>query len=430
MNRSFNSKYDIVNFMRIKADANHIQRVAIIILLALITLSFFHSPGQGDVGFWLKWIKTVDTHGPLMTFESRERSPLGSEAVQEGYPPFMSFISFSTAKLAHLFSIDYLTALKLSLTIFLFSASFIFWTWTRDFFVTAIFHFSLLVNSIMLVYIDIYFVPTLILSLWAIKERNLKAFTIFFSVSCLIKWQPIIIAPFILLYILNINKIAEWKEINFKGIAFNVLSPLIIIVIITFSLFGMPFLKSFTSAVTEPYLSGDALNFGWIMTYFLHVFFPDKFGYLINGEANYIMTTSLKLMLLPKLLFFISYATAFLAFFRKEKNFENLIYYSLIGFLAYFIFNTGVHENHLFIAAILAVILFFINREYVMASAFIIIMSNVNLIIFFGTDGKGLGFSRVAGVDITLLFSLLNVVFFLFFWKSACLQWKSTCMTS
>ncbi|MBI4707810.1 MAG: hypothetical protein HY761_07805 [Candidatus Omnitrophica bacterium] len=380
--------------MQINADTTYVQRAVLIILLALITLSFFHSPGQGDVRFWLKWIETVDAHGPFMSFESRERTSLGLEALQEAYPPFASLISFSTAKLSHMFSTDYFTALKISLTFFLFLSSFIFWIWTRDFFITAIFHFSLLLNSVMLVYIDIYFVPTLILSLWAIKERNLKAFTIFYSISCLIKWQPIIISPFILLYILNIKKAAEWKQIDFKGITFSVLSPLILIVIITFSLFGMPFLKSFASAVTEPYLSGDALNFGWIMTYFLHVFFPDKFGYLIEGEANYIMTTSLKLMLIPKLLFFISYAIAFLAFFKKEKSFENLIYYSLVGFLAYFIFNTGAHENHLF--------------------------------IIFGTDGKGLGFSRVAGVDITLLFSLLNVVFYLLIWNRACFKWNRT----
>ncbi len=410
-------------------DTNYVQRVVLIVLLILITLSYFHSPGQGDVRFWLKWIESVDAHGPFMSFESPERTPLGIESVQEPYPPFASLISFSTAKMSHLFSTDYFTALKLSLTLFLFLSSFIFWIWTRDFFITAIFHFSLLLNSVMLVFIDIYFVPTLILSLWSLKERKMTAFTIFYSVSCLIKWQPIIIAPFILLYILNIKKTAEWKEIDYRGIVINVLSPMIIIVITTFSLFGMPFLKSLASAVTEPYLSGNALNFGWIMTYFLQVFFPDKVGPLIEGEARYIMTASLKLVLLPKLLFFFSYAAAFLAFFKKEKSFENLIYYSLVGFLAYFIFNTGAHENHLFVTTILAVILVFLNREHLMISLYIIIMSNLNLIIFFGTDGKGLGFSRVVGVDITLLFSLLNVVFYLLIWNRACLKWNRTSIT-
>lgn len=410
--------------MHIKADTHYVQRTALIILLALVTLSFFHSPGQGDVRFWLKWMETVEDRGPLVSFETRERSPLSSDAVQEGYPPFISFISFGAVKLSHLFSTDYFTALKLSLTIFLFLSSFIFWRWTRNFFITVIFHFSLMVNSLMLVYIDIYFVPTLLISLWALKERNLTAFTIFYSVSCLIKWQPIILAPFILLYVLNVERISELRTIDFKAIALKVLSPAAVIIIITFALFKMPFLKSLSSAVTEPYLSGNALNFGWIMTYLLHVFFPDKFGNLINGEAGYIMTTSLKLMLLPKLLFFIFFAAAFLSFFKREKSFENFIHYSLTGYLSYFFFNTGAHENHLFIATILAVILFFLNREYVMTSAFVIIMSNLNLVIFYGTDGKALGFSRVVGVDLTFLFSLLNVAFFLLIWSTACLKWK------
>ena len=408
--------------MQIKADTHHVKRVALIIFLVLITLSFFHSPGTGDVRFWLQWIETVDTHGPLASFESREGSSLGLDAVQEAYPPFISLISFCTAKLSYLFATDYFTGLKISLTLFLFLSSFIFWIWTRDFFITTIFHFSLLLNSVMLVYIDIYFVPTLILSFWALKERNMKVFAIFYSISCLIKWQPIIVAPFILLYILNSKKIADWKEIDLKALSLNVLLPVIIVLIITFSLFKMPFLKSFTSAVTEPYLSGDALNFGWIMTYFLHVFFPDKFGYLIEGEAQYIMTTSLKLMFIPKLIFFSFYTITFLSFLKQEKSFENLIYYSLIGFLSYFIFNTGVHENHLFMATILALILFFLNRDYFITSFFIIIMSNVNLLIFFGTDGRGLGFSRVVGIDITIIFSILNVVFFLLIWNSACLK--------
>lgn len=408
--------------MKINADKYDSSSIVVVILFALITLSFFHSPGQGDVRFWLKWIETVDASGPIVSFETKERSPLGSESVQEGYPPFISFISLSTAKLSHICSIDYFAALKLTLTIFLFISSLIFWIWTKDLFTTVILHFSLLVNSLMLVYIDIYYVPSLLMSFWAIKKRNMTAFTVFYSISCLIKWQPIIIAPFLLLYVLNVKKIAELKDVDFKTLTLNVLLPLAIITIITLSIFKMAFLKSLSSAVTEPYLSGNALNFGWIMTYLLHVFFPDKFGHLIGGEANYIITSSLKLMLLPKLLFFSIYTATFLSFLKREKSFENLIHYSLIGFLAYFIFNTGAHENHLFIATILAAILLFLNRKYLMTSAFIIIMSNLNLIIFYGLDGKGLGFSRVVGVDTTLLFSLLNVVFFLFIWSKACLK--------
>lgn len=400
--------------MQIKADIGYMQRVTLIILFALITLSFFYSPGTGDVKIWIKWIKVVDASGP---FE-------GFKAIQWDYPPLVAVIMFLIAKTAHIFSIDFFTALKLALALFLAVTSLIFWIWTRNPLITAIAHFSLLWNSLMLGYIDIFFAPFLVLSLWALKESKMATFTIFYSIACLIKWQPIIIAPFILLYILNISKISELKKIDYKTLMLNVLLPISIITIITIALFKTPFLMSFASAVNELYLSGDALNFGWIFTYLIRVFYPESFGPLIEGQATYIITRTLKVTIIPKILFFIFYATTFLSFFKREKGFESLIHYSLLGFLAYFTFNTGVHENHLFVPAVLAVILFFLNREHLVTSAYILIMSNINLIIFFGIDGMELKFSRVIGIDITLLLSLLNVVFFLLIWYAECLQRK------
>jgi len=401
-------------FYQMNADTNYVQRVVLIVLLSLITLSFFHSPGTGDVKYWLQWMKIYDTQGPFMGFET----------TQWDYPPFSSIILFGTARMSHLFSTDYFTSLKLSLTLFLVISSIIFWVWTRDFFITVILHLSLLLNSVLLVYIDIFFAPWFILALMAIKERRMTAFTIFYSIACLIKWQPIVIAPFLLLYILNIKQITDIKEIDLKVLLINILLPFSVIILITLLLYKMYFLMSFITGVTTKYLSGDALNFSWIMTYFLHVFYPDIFGPLKDGQSGFLITSSLKVLTIPKALFLIFYTGVFLSFLKQNKTFENLIYYSLIGYLAYFIFNTGVFENHLFLASILAVILFFLNKEHLMISIFIIIMSNLNLIIFFGTDGKGLSFSRVVGVDITLLLSLLNVAFFLLIWNSACLKWK------
>jgi heme/copper-type cytochrome/quinol oxidase subunit 3 len=58
------------------------------------------------------------------------------------------------------------------------------------------------------------------------------------------------------------------------------------------------------------------------------------------------------------------YAVAVFAFMKREKTLTNLIRYSLAGYLAYFIFNTGVHENHLFLAAILSSILCWQDRSH------------------------------------------------------------------
>jgi hypothetical protein len=52
------------------------------------------------------------------------------------------------------------------------------------------------------------------------------------------------------------------------------------------------------------------------------------------------------------------YVWAWVASVRQPKSFGRLLRFSLVGYLAYFTFNTGVHENHLFLAVIVAVALY------------------------------------------------------------------------
>jgi hypothetical protein len=100
---------------------------------------------------------------------------------------------------------------------------------------------------------------------------------------------------------------------------------------------------------------------------------------------------------------------------KEEKTFKNLLLFSIIGHLSYFIFNTGVHENHLFIASALSLILFIIDRKYLPLTITIIIADNLNLFLFFGIDGKDFPFNRVIGVDITLIFAIIYLSTFLYF---------------
>jgi hypothetical protein len=318
-----------------------------------------------------------------------------------------------------LFHIEEFGGIKLFIIIFHCLTSLIFWLWTKNIFITIILHFSLLLNSVALGYIDIFFAPTLILSIWAIKEQKLIFFTLFYSIACLTKWQPIIIAPFIVLYILNIKQVNQWKQVDFKNILLKVVFPAISLIIITLYVFGfIPILSSFKKALSHGFLSGNALNFNWILTHLLHVFYPERFGALIEGQAELIITRSLIITLVPKLLFFLFYTMTLVSFFRRNKTFETMINFSLIGNLAYFIFNTGVHENHLFLITILSIILFCLSRNYLFLMMVCIIISNINLFVFYGIDGRGLKFSRVIAhrMDIALLLSIFNVSFFLLLW--------------
>jgi hypothetical protein len=206
------------------------------------------------------------------------------------------------------------------------------------------------------------------------------------------------------MYLLNIQHLQDWRQIDFKRLSLQVGLPALLILILTVFAFGAgPMWESLNRAFSHNFLSGNALNFNWIITHFLHVFYPRQFGPLIN---------------VPRLLFLLTYAVALVSFFRREKTFEGLLRFALSGYLAYFIFNIGVHENHWFIAVLLATILFWVKSDHLFLMLSLILMSTINLFLFYGVDGRGLGFSRLITptLDSALALSIFNVGFFLVFW--------------
>ena len=95
-------------------------------------------------------------------------------------------------------------------------------------------------------------------------------------------------------------------------------------------------------------------------------------------------------------------------------------YLALLGFLAYFALNTGVHENHLFFPALLAVLLIWLQPRTRWPAAAVVAISSINLLLFGGIDGGGLPFSRAVADrwDMALPMALVNVVFIATFWTS------------
>ena len=389
-----------------------ILTIFILFLLILITLSFLRSPGTEDVAIWQRWMKNVDNYGLISGFEAN----------QGDYPPFSSLILLCTAKMSRLISVNQFIGIKLSLSMFLIITFTVFWLWTKDLLLSGALYLSLILSSVALGYLDIYFAPGLIVSLWALKEKKLELFVVFYSMACFTKWQPLIILPFAVLSILNISSIRDWKKIDLTEMVLRILLPFLIIIIFTIFFFRSSLFESFNMALNHTYLSGNALNFNWIMTYLLLSIYPETYGDFFNGHIRYLDITSLKIVLIPKLLFYLFYITAIFLFFKSEKTFKNMIFFSLLGYLSYFIFNTGVHENHLFLAAILAYVLVWIDKEYLYLLIYIVLMANFNLFLFYGISGTGI--NRHIGFDISLLAAILNVIFFLSIYSLAIFHYK------
>lgn len=321
------------------------------------------------------------------------------------YPPYSTVILRAALRAARPFGIGTFGAVKVAIATFLFLTSLVFWWWTRDFRLAVVLHLSLLLNSVALGYLDVFVAPSLLLALWALQKRRLTMFAIFYTLACLTKWQPVIVAPFVVVYLLH-----EEDAIR------RALLPAAALALATAAVFDpLTIAKAWVRATDHDLLTGHALNFGWILTHALHVFDPMTFGGLVHGEATNIRTRIVAITLVPRLLFVLGYATTLVAFFRREKTFGNLLLFSIVGYLAYFTFNTGVHENHLFVAALLSIVLYWATAGHFRLMVYALAMSNINLILFYGADGRGLGFSRaIAGtVDVALVLAVFNVGVFL-----------------
>ena len=212
---------------------------------------------------------------------------------------------------------------------------------------------------------------------------------------------------------------AHLKRLYVKRLSVSVPLPAAAVAILISSIFGItPIWMAFKHSLGHNVLSGNALNFNWPVAQLLRLRHAARFGGLVGGQATYIVTRSPEITLIPRLLFVLSYIITVVSFFKRDKSFENMILFSLLGYLAYFTFNVGVHENHLFLASILSAILFWVNKRHLPSMVIVILMTNINLVIFYGIDGMGLRFSRAIGgrLDTDLLLSLFNVSFFAFFW--------------
>jgi hypothetical protein len=380
--------------------------IFLVLLSLLAGFAFINSPGTNDVQIWSHWMDTARTNGLVAGFS----------AVTEDYPPLAITIMFLANQILRILHIEDFLSIKLSILFFLLFTTTLFWFWTRNLKVTIILYFALFLNSVLLGYIDIYFTPGLLLSLWMLKERRWLWFSIAFTLTCLTKYQPLMIAPFLFLYLLDIQDVRQWMRIKWKLIFLQIMLPAMALMGLTLVVFGLqPVWMSFSSAIFHKFLSGLAFNIPWIITHFLHVFSPDQFGGLNNGLADPFLTDSLRITLLPKLLFWISYLLALVQFFRSKKNFTNLLIYSMIGYFCYFIFNTGVHENHLFLVAILGMVLFWLEEGWRVNVVILLVIFNINMFLFYGAFGDFLPFLRlIAGIDSALILAILNVLFFIY----------------
>lgn len=372
----------------------------------LLSLSLVPSRGTEDVELWRYWTDKV------LELGLRE----GYASAPDSYPPGSAGALLLLAHVARLVGLGRFLVLKLSLWLGLLGLTAIAWYWTRSLRWAAAVHLGLLLNSAALGYLDVYFGVPFLLALLALRSgRHLPA-GLCYGLACSFKWQPLIAGPSLLLYLAlggtERHPAATLRRTLLFGA--GALAPLAA----AFAVVGFDLTASVAHAMSHGYLSGNALNLPWLAQAALHVIDPGSFGPLARGEAvlsreAWLISTLEPWIVLPfRLVFLSAFGLALLAFLRSRRSFEDFLASALLGSLAYFALNTGVHENHLFLSLVLAAALAFESgpsrRWFVQWTC----AANLNLLLFYGLTGRPFALANRWGDELSLALAAWNVLLF------------------
>jgi hypothetical protein len=272
---------------------------------------------------------------------------------------------------------------------------------------------SLTLNAVALGYTDAHFAPPLLLALWALSRDRFALAGALLACGFLVKWQPLIVAPFFVVWAAAHGDRA-WRPSLARVAAFGAGS--LGVVALTLLVFGATLFVTLRDALTHAYLSGNALNVNWIYTWLLHVLRPDAFGPLAYGPSalrneTLLIATADPLLILPqRLVFTCCYVWCLLRVARPGASFADFVRFSFLGFLAYCMLATGVHENHFFAAVLLAAALAGLEpRSWPIFAAWAV-AANLNLWAFYGLRGRPPQIDGIVGLSVLL--AACNVVLF------------------
>ena len=383
-------------------------KASLLLVLGLLAMTLYNAPGTGDFNVWLSWINLLDKQGVYATLVQ----------INDNYPPFSLVLLDVVLHLARWTGFSIFFWLKMSLFAGLFGTSAIVYAWTRNVGLTIGLYLALLV-TVGCGYLDVYWSLPFIASLWALQRDRFALATGLYTLSVMTKPQPVLAAPFIALYILNMRSWNDILQPNWRRIGSGLLGGLCVLG--TFmAFFGlatfMPLSNAMNTFGNNAYMnmtpSGNAMNVNWILTHLLHVWRPEQFGPLDHGAANMIDSIGIAWQLPFKITFGVLFLFILYRFFRQEKNMCTLMLYSSLGALTCFMLNTGMHENHLYVVPLLTVGLAAMEKRYWGYHMIWMIASVINLVVFYGVGGAGTGYSRVVGIDLAVVCSVIFTCFY------------------
>lgn len=344
--------------------------------LALAVL-WFPLVGTTDVVDRLMWMNDIADRGVRDAFRTSYAQ----------YPPLSFVLLAAPTGFARAFALDPLVAYKASLAVALALTGVVCAWWTRRGLAAGLLTLALTPGTMALGYNDVYYLPPLLLALWAGERRRFGMFIALLAAAALVKWQPLALAPPLLLYIAFALRGENAGRLPQSGRFARAMLPGALICAAVLLVFGMETVHALLRAGADPYLSGNAPNANWLLGLLLRAWQPDVYAANPLPYQQYVVVTDRSLLLLPKAVCAAAYGWVLFRFWHGGRTYGDALFAALLGYLAYWLFNTGVHENHLIPAVVFAAALWAREGRLWWLFAALALLLNLNLWLFYGFDG-------------------------------------------
>jgi hypothetical protein len=173
--------------------------VLLLVLTVILSLMMIRSRGTVDVTTFLYWTEIVYQNG-LVAGYSKIISDL-----HFFYPPLSATILYIARAFGNAVGLSPLGSFKVTILMFQLLSTGVILLLSGSYWVAAALNASLLLCGVGLGYMDVCVAPFLIVAFGAFQSRRDVLGTALFLVACLIKWQPLILVPFIGVYLFEIS---------------------------------------------------------------------------------------------------------------------------------------------------------------------------------------------------------------------------------
>lgn len=398
------------------------------LLLAItVLLSLFLLPASGtsDVGIWLRWSDIVNEQGLVQGYAtSVGRFPANEYQYISGggeYPPLAYTILFTMRELSELIGLDAHGCLKVVILAFYWVTIGLVLALSRSALLAAGFGAAMLIPSVGLAYIDIFYAPFLIGGFWFLRAERPVAGMALFAVAALVKWQPLAILPFVAVYLLAIGDLRSVFAVLRRPVFWRLTALAAAVLAFLVLAFGPWPFRALVFSLNHPYFSGNALNLAWLESFAYKLLFMPPFGF--GSELTFVRPPALY-HLPNKLVFWVAYLALLVRFARSQRSFGGLMLFATLGLVTYCTLNTGVHENHLSLGVVLAFVLLMhdASRANQTIALLLAVMLNVNVFLFHGVAGERVH-SPVVGMDLSVpmaaLFVAVWALLALYVWRTS-----------